>query len=108
MLALVSLRGSSSSCAGWFEPVVTEPDVVSGVPTVAVQAVPGRAVMAGAGSHVLRHAAFLDDQQVRRTVARGLAGVAGGRRWCRFWKLLAPHGSSASGATIIEPMKPLP
>src|SRR5215217_6239684 len=38
MLALVSLRGSSSSCAGWFEPVVTEPDVVSGVPTFAVQA----------------------------------------------------------------------
>ena len=78
--------GSSSSWAGWFEPVVTEPDIVSGVPSVAVQAVPGRAVMAGAGSHVLRRAAFLDDQQVGRTVARGLAGLAGGRRWCRFWR----------------------
>src|SRR5215217_6276312 len=25
-----------------------------------------------------------DDQQVGRTVARGLAGVTGGRMWCRF------------------------
>jgi hypothetical protein len=34
--------------------------------------------------------------------------VAGGRRWCRFWKLLATYGSPASGGTISEPMKPLP
>jgi hypothetical protein len=28
--------------------------------------------------------------------------------WCRFRRVLATHGSPASGATIIEPMKPLP
>jgi hypothetical protein len=61
MLALVLLRPrSNSSCAGWFEPVVTEPDVVYGVPTFADQAGPSRNVMAGAGSRVLRRAAFLD------------------------------------------------
>ena len=107
MLALVSLRGSSSSCAGWFEPVVTEPDVVSGVPTFAAQA--GLVVMSWLGpARTSSDAQLLDDQQVGRTVARGLAGVAGGRMWCRFWKLLATHGSPASGATISEPMKPLP